>query len=93
MEFQRDLTARDTGCGRGLAAPRPPYLFRLQDQDGVTIYDGQPTYGDSVLVGLKGRRVRFALNLSGMRPLKADEPSVPREVLERTKTVLVDHTD
>jgi hypothetical protein len=93
VEFQRYLSARDTGWGRELSEARPPYLFRLQDQDGVTIYDGQPTYGDSVLVGLKGRRVRFALNLSGVQPLKANEPWVPREVLERTKTVLVDHPD
>jgi hypothetical protein len=58
LEFQRDLTVRDTDW-RG-PAPRPPFWFRFQDADGTTIHSEIAEYG-SELVGLQGRRVRIVL--------------------------------
>ncbi len=58
LEFQRDLTVRDTDW-RG-PTPRPPYWFRFQDADGTTIHSEMAEYA-SELVGLQGRRVRIVL--------------------------------
>jgi hypothetical protein len=58
LELRRDLTVRDTDW-RGLNA-RPPFWFRLQDADGVTLRSLPAEFGSEV-VGLKGRRVRVFL--------------------------------
>src|SRR5262245_44486737 len=58
LEFQRDLTVRDTDW-RGFAV-RPPFWFRFQDADGATMRSEGAEFG-SELIGLKGRRVRVVL--------------------------------
>ena len=58
LEFRRDLTVRDTDW-RGVAV-RPPFWFRFEDADGVTLLSGEAEFGGQ-LVGLQGRRVRLIL--------------------------------
>ncbi|HKI33845.1 MAG TPA: hypothetical protein VKA46_18475 [Gemmataceae bacterium] len=60
LEFQRDLTVRDTEWGG--VRPQPPFLFRFQDENGVTLASETGSY-DSVFVGLQGRRVQMVLPL------------------------------
>jgi hypothetical protein len=60
LEFQRDLTVRDTDWHG--PSPRPPYWFRFQDADGTTMRSEIAEYG-SELVGQQGRRVRIVLTL------------------------------
>jgi hypothetical protein len=76
LEFRRDLTVRDTDW-RGLGVS-PPFWFRLQDADGVTMRSLTAEFG-SELVGLKGRRVRLVLPWPGAL------------LAALTKTVVVDH--
>src|SRR5262245_52519989 len=76
LELTRDLTIRDTDW-RGVAV-RPPFWFRFQDADGVTLRSESAEFG-SELVGLKGRRVRIVL------------PWQPGLLTALTKKVVVDH--
>ena len=76
LELRRDLTVRDIDW-RGLSI-RPPYWFRFQDADGVTMRSESAEFG-SELIGLKGRRVRIVL------------PWPPGLLAALTKKVVVDH--
>jgi hypothetical protein len=75
LEFERDLTIRDTDWTG--VQPKPPFRFDFLDKDGVTLSTQLGTY-DGVFVGRRGRRVRVVL----MMP--------PEVVMARTKKVLVD---
>jgi hypothetical protein len=76
LELRRDLTVRDTDW-RGLGV-RPPFWFRFEDADGVTLRSEIADFG-SELVGLKGRRVRIVV------------PWPPGLLAALTKKVVVDH--
>jgi hypothetical protein len=75
LEFTRDLTVRDTDWAG--VNPRPPFWFRFQDADGVTLASASAAY-DGQLVGRFGRRVRVVLKLP------------EEEVMRRTKKVAID---
>jgi hypothetical protein len=81
LELQRDLTVRDpdwTGI-----RPRPPFLVRFQDADGVALLvpaeSERPGY-DCTFVGQAKARLRMVV-------LIPDPP-----VAARTKKVMIDHT-
>jgi hypothetical protein len=99
LEFQRDLTVRDTDWTG--VRPQPPFVFRFEDENGVTIASESGEY-DSTPVGLQGRRVLIRLALKDApvfhrvevtdprlgEPLALFIPELP--VTARTKKVFVD---
>jgi hypothetical protein len=70
LEFQRDLTVRDTDWG-GIR-PQVPFLFRFEDNNGVTIASENASY-DGLFVGLQGRRVQMILPLPDAPTLRTIE--------------------
>jgi hypothetical protein len=64
LEFERDLTIRDTDWTG--VRPEPPYRFDFLDKDGVTLASELARY-EGIPVGRKGRRVRVVLTLPAER--------------------------
>jgi hypothetical protein len=80
LQFQRDLTIRDSDWTG--VRPQPPFLFRFEDENGVTIASETATY-DSTLVGSQGARVQLRLTLPDKPVVQRLEVVEPRAFGER----------
>ena len=75
LEFERDLTVRDTDWTG--VRPEPPFRFDFLDKDGVTLLSESARY-EGIPVGRKGRRVRVVLTLP------------PKRLMDRVAKIMVE---